>query len=255
MSEYYRGKRSRNIYAPEQKTSFKISRSKIDLFLSCPRCFYVDRRLGVGRPPGFPFAINSAVDHLLKNEFDALRHVGKTHPLIEKFGVDARPVAHRMLDEWRENFKGIHYHDIKNNFIVTGAIDDLWVDSHGQYIVVDYKATAKSEPVTALELGGYHDGYRRQMEIYQWLLRKNGLTVSDTGYFVYCTGQPDNERFDAHVLFDMHLIPYTGNDQWVQGTIDQMKIVLDHNELPDASADCDYCLYINDRIHVENLYE
>ncbi len=251
MSEYYKGKRSRNIYDPKQKTPFKLSRSRIDLFLSCPRCFYIDRRLGVDRPPGFPFAINSAVDNLLKNEFDTLRHAGETHPLIEQFGIDARPVEHVELGVWRENFKGVQYLDEVNNFIVTGAIDDLWINSAKEYIVVDYKATAKSEPVTQLGVGGYHDGYRRQMEIYQWLLRHNGLRVSDVGYFVYCTGQPDNARFDAHVDFDMHIIPYKGDDRWVQSVLNDIKKTLDHDAIPDASSNCDHCLYVRDRANVE----
>ena len=70
MSEYYKGKRSRNLFNPESPEPFKLSRSRIDTFLNCQRCFYIDRRLGVDRPPGFPFALNSAVDTLLKKEFD-----------------------------------------------------------------------------------------------------------------------------------------------------------------------------------------
>ena len=81
--------------------------------------------------------------------------------------------------------------------------------------MVDYKATAKSEPVTELN-DQWHEGYKRQMEVYQWLLRHNGLEVSDTGYFVYCTGRPDEKAFDAKVSFDVHLIAYTGNDGWVE---------------------------------------
>ena len=102
-----------------------MSRSKIELFIDCPRCFYLDRKLGVGRPPGFPFALNSAVDTLLKKEFDIHRAQDSVHPLIEKYGVDAKPVAHEDLDIWRENFKGIQFHHNKTNFIITGAIDDL----------------------------------------------------------------------------------------------------------------------------------
>ena len=59
--------RSRNIYKPNDENPFKLSRSKVDNFMSCKRCFYIDRKLGVGHPPGFPFNINSAVDELLKN--------------------------------------------------------------------------------------------------------------------------------------------------------------------------------------------
>jgi len=125
MSKFYSGKRSRNIYNPLAETPFKISRSKIDLFLECPRCFYIDRRLGVGRPPGFPFNLNSAVDTLLKKEFD-IHRAGKTkHPLMKAYGIEAVPFQHEKLDEWRENFKGIQYHHEPTNLVVTGAIDDV----------------------------------------------------------------------------------------------------------------------------------
>ena len=50
--------RSRNLYQPNAEKPFKLSRSKVDSFISCRRCFYIDRKLGVGHPPGFPFTLN-----------------------------------------------------------------------------------------------------------------------------------------------------------------------------------------------------
>ncbi|OGL83484.1 hypothetical protein A3B32_00050, partial [Candidatus Uhrbacteria bacterium RIFCSPLOWO2_01_FULL_53_9] len=173
---------------------WRLSRSKIDLFLECPRCFWLDNVKGIKRPPGFPFNINSAVDTLLKTEFDVHRAKGEQHPLQKAYGISARPAAHEHIDVWRENFKGVATHHAPTGLVVSGAIDDLWIDDDA-YIVVDYKATAKSEPVTELN-EDWHIGYKRQMEIYQWLLRQNGLTVSDTGYFVYCTGRPNEPAFD-----------------------------------------------------------
>jgi len=102
-------KRTRNIFDLASKEPFKLSRSKIEDFLRCPRCFYLDRRLGVGQPPGFPFNLNSAVDHLLKKEFDIHRARGSRHPLMEKYGVDAVPFQHNDLAQWRENFVGVQF--------------------------------------------------------------------------------------------------------------------------------------------------
>ena len=244
MSQFYNPRRVRNLYKPGSEKPFKISRSKIDLFVECPRCFYVDRRLGTGRPPGFPFNLNNAVDRLLKSEFDQHRAAGTAHPLQQAYGLDARPVAHDELNAWRENFKGVQYLHEPTNLIITGAIDDLWIDAGGAYIVVDYKATAKSAPVTALDQE-WQSGYKRQMDVYQWLLRKNGLKVSDTGYFVYCTGRPDAAAFDAKIDFDVHLIPYKGDDDWVDATIRDLHACLMRDEVPEADADCDYCAYID----------
>jgi len=243
MSQYYNSQRSRGLYTPGSSEPFKLSRSKIDLFLQCPRCFYLDRKLGVGRPPGFPFALNSAVDTLLKQEFDIYRAKGENHPLIEKYGVDARPVPHKDLDKWRHNFTGIQYLHEPTNLLIFGAIDDLWQNSQGEYIVVDYKATAKDEEINELNKD-WHVGYKRQMEVYQWLLRQNGYKVSDTGYFVYCNGKADREAFDGKLEFDVTLIPYTGNDSWVEKRILEIHKCLNGDVIPESNPECDYCSYI-----------
>lgn len=245
MSEYYKISKNPNwLFDPNKSNNFKLSRSKLDLFLQCPRCFYIDNRLGVARPPGFPFALNSAVDCLLKKEFDIHRAKGEKHPLIEKYDVDARPVEHDELNVWRENFKGVRYLERKTNLLITGAIDDLWINSKDEYIVVDYKSTSKDEEITELNKD-WQDGYKRQMEVYQWLLRKNGLKVSDTGYFVYCNGDTNKEAFDGKLEFDLTLIAYKGNDSWVEPAIIDAHKCLCSDSIPEASADCDYCNYIN----------
>ena len=243
MSDFYNPRRTRNIFNPSDKKPFKLSRSKIDLFLQCPRCFYLDRRLGVGRPPGFPFNLNSAVDRLLKQEFDIHRVAGSQHPLIEKYGVDARPVAHEQLDVWRENFQGVQYHHEPTNLIITGAIDDLWINSKNEYIVVDYKATSKDGDITSLN-ADWHIGYKRQMEIYQWLLRQLGYEVSSTGYFVYCNGRADKEAFDGRLEFDVTLIPYVGSDDWVEGCVQYAHACLMDDRVPLSAEGCDYCAYV-----------
>ena len=38
--------------------------------------------MGIKRPPPFPYALNSAVDALLKEEFDEYRKRGDVHPLL-----------------------------------------------------------------------------------------------------------------------------------------------------------------------------
>ena len=247
MSSYYKPNRNPNWnFSPNGKTNWKLSRSKIDLFLQCPRCFYIDNRLGVARPPGYPFALNSAVDYLLKKEFDIHRAENKKHPLIEKYGVDAVPVAHEQLDDWRENFKGVRYEHPETGLTITGAIDDLWINSKDEYIVVDYKATSKEGKIEELNQD-WQIGYKRQMEVYQWLLRQNGYKVSNTGYFVYCNGIKDKEAFDAKLEFDVTLIPYEGNDNWVEQAIIDAHKCLMNNKIPSADADCDYCKYFKAR--------
>lgn len=65
MSQYYNPKRTKNLYSTDL-SEFRLGRSRIDNFINCPRCFYLDRKLGVAQPPGYPFSLNSAVDRDFK---------------------------------------------------------------------------------------------------------------------------------------------------------------------------------------------
>lgn len=242
MSQYYNPSRKRYIYDPATSEPFRLSRSKIDLFVNCPRCFYMDRRLGVGQPPGYPFSLNSAVDSLLKKEFDIHRANGTAHPLMKEYGVDAVPFSHERMDEWRDSLRrGITVPIEGTRVTVTGGVDDVWQKPSGEILIVDYKATSKSGEIT-LD-APWQDGYKRQMEIYQWLFRKNGFAVSPIGYFVYCNGDADKAAFDGKLEFSIKLIPYEGDDSWVESTIRTAIDCLNADSIPESGADCDYCRY------------
>lgn len=234
-------------YKPGQTEAYKLSRSKIDMYVQCPRCFFLDVRLGIKRPSIPAFTLNSAVDELLKREFDSFRVKGEPHPLQTKFEINAIPAQHENLNIWRENFKGIEYLHPSTNLLLTGAIDDLWIDEEDNYIVVDYKATSKAKKVDKLEDTQWHDGYRRQMEFYQWLLINNNLKVSDTGYFVYCNGIKDANVFDAKLDFYIEVFPYKGKTEWIEPTLNNVKKCIESDRVPDTGPLCEYCPYAKQR--------
>jgi len=107
--------------------------------------------------------------------------------------------------------------------------------------VVDYKSTSKAEEVNINS--PWQIAYKRQVEIYQWLLRKNGLNISNIGYFVYCNGKTDAAAFDAKLEFDIKIIPYEGDDSWVEEKIINAHKCLMADDIPLAGKDCDYCAY------------
>lgn len=224
---------------------FKFSRSKVELFTECPRCFYLDRVKGVGRPAGFPFSLNNAVDTLLKKEFDSYRTIQQPHPLLKAYDLDLVPFQHPKMEDWRFNFKGIQ--TMYKGYEYYGAVDDIWVDDAGTLYVVDYKATAKEEVVTALSTASYHDSYRRQMEFYQWLLTQNGFTVSNTGYFVYTTGDNTQPNFSNELKFRTRLIAHTGDHNWVEPTLDKMIACASQAQAPASGKECAYCQFADER--------
>ena len=230
------------LFDPKSEKPFNLSRSKIELFMDCPRCFYLDRRHGISRPSGFPFNLNTAVDELLKREFDGYRSRREPHPLMTEAGINAIPFQHPELDIWRSNFKGVRTLHEASGFEVSGAVDDIWQDVFtGDLIVVDYKSTSKSSEVN-LD-ADWQVSYKRQMEIYQWLLRQHGFMVSNTGWFVYCNGMRDRDRFDARLDFKISLLPYSGDDRWIDMILQDIRAVLTAPVPPSSSTTCDYCHY------------
>ncbi len=237
--------KTRRLFEPKSGEPFKVSRSGIELFEECPCCFYLNNRMGIRRPSSPPFNINKAVDTLLKKEFDFHRAKKTKHPLMKKYGIDAVPYQHEVMNEWRENFKGVQYLHKPTNLLITGAVDDIWENKKGELIVVDYKATAKNDEIN-LD-AEWQMGYKRQMEVYQWLLRRLGFRVSKIGYFVYCNGRADKEAFDGKVEFDVAVLPYTGDDSWIEGTIAKLKKCLGSKKIPKMIKDCEFCGYVEAR--------
>ena len=235
-------KRVRNLFDPHSSEPFRISRSKIDLFTECERCFYLDVRLGVPRTQFPAFTLNNAVDELLKREFDIHRAKGTPHPLMKEYKIQAVPFADPRMEEWRDALRrGIQYLHEPTNLTIRGGIDDVWKSSDGELFIVDYKATSKKEDVS---LDGYwQQGYKRQVEVYQWLFRKNGFKVSDTAYFVYVNGKSDAKAFDGKLEFDVRIISHKGDDSWVEPTIVKLAECLHSDDIPKPSETCEYCGY------------
>ncbi|MFA5794419.1 MAG: PD-(D/E)XK nuclease family protein [Candidatus Brocadiia bacterium] len=230
-----------SLFDPASAEPFRLSRSRIDKFIECPRCFYLEMRLGVKPPGSLPFTLNNAVDHLLKKEFDAYRAKGQPHPLMTKYSLSAKPYQHKDLDKWRQNFVGIQHHHKGTNFLITGAVDDVWENSDGRLHIVDYKATSKAD---ALNLDSdWQAGWKRQMEVYQWLFRQNGFKVAETGYFVYCNGRKDREGLNGRLDFELEIFPYDGDAGWVETRLKEARECLSAETPPGSGAECELCAY------------
>lgn len=244
MARFSYGKRVKVLFDPASPKPFSLSRSKIDLYMECPRCFYLDRRLGIGRPSIPAFTLNSAVDSLLKKEFDLLRKNGEAHELMKKYHIDAVPFRHPEFPVWRDDmyqYKGASALDEKSNFMVTGIIDDIWKDSKGKLLIVDYKATSTSREISLDDK--WKQGYKKQLEVYQWIFRKKGFEVSDMGYFVFANAARNRPKFDGKLEFVLSIIPYKGNASWVSPKLQEIRKVLSSDELPDCGDECEYCAY------------
>lgn len=213
----------------------KLSRSKLELSLNCPRCFWLDMKKGLKRPPPAPYTINSAIDSLLKREFDIHREDGTAHYLIKKYNIDAIPYKCDKIDAWRHNFTGVQFHHRSTDFLIFGAVDDVWINPTGELIVVDYKSTGSNKHQIYPE-------YKRQMEIYQWLLAKNNYKVSETGYFLFAKVNKEGGFNAGKLSFDLFIEPQKGNISWVENSVFEAKKILD-GSVPQHNSNCSYCQF------------
>lgn len=211
----------------------QLSRSRLELFLECQRCFWLLMNKKIGRPKPFPYTINSAIDRLLKKEFDEHRTGGTAHEIIKKYKIDAIPFDHPDINRWRHTRSGIRFEHEASGFLVYGAVDDVWKGSDDKLIVVDYKATGAKEHKI-------QKSYKRQMEIYQWLLRKNDFEVSDRGYFLFAKVDQEQGFGGGKLSFELLLEPCDGNNEWVETAIIDAKNCLE-GDIPDPGSECDFC--------------
>jgi hypothetical protein len=219
----------------------QLSRSKIDLYLDCSRCFYEDVVRRNPRPSGPSFTLNIAVDELFKREFDRYRAKQQPHPLFATVGLDAVPLQDPRMDAWRTNFTGVRWLDDTTGWTLCGAVDDVWLGADGRVMVADYKATAKADDPTTETL---YDGYRRQMDVYQFLLGQQGLEVSDRAWFVYANGVKTEASFNDMLRFRTRLVPYDGDRSWVLEVFRAAVSLVNGKRAPEPDPDCEWCGFV-----------
>ena len=226
----------------------KLSRSTVERYIQCQRCCYLEKNHNI-RPPSLPFTLNIAVDNLCKNEFDFYREKQEPHPLFKKHQIDAVPFKHDHIDIWRNNFQGLRYKSLDYNYDFGGAIDDVWQNRSGELIVADVKATSRNEFnwLETFQKYDYPKAYKRQLEMYQWLLRKNGFKVSNEAYLLYFNGKKNEKFFNNTLQFDTHLIKLNCSSEWVEQAILDTVNLLRSSTFPKPSAKCDFCNYIKKR--------
>lgn len=247
-----------SIYKPNQKEDFKLSRSKFDAFLTCQRCFYLDRVSGLADPGSPGWTLNSTTDELLKKEFDQCREKQIPHRLFSAYGLGhVVPLKNENMDAWRDSKKrGLISRYKDTNIILSGGVDDIWLDTKtDEFIVVDYKSQASSEPVETESYlaNAYHQGYKVQMDFYNYLLTSMGYKTSPISYFLVVNANKSVDGFYGNMKFSETLIPYKNDITWLSEKIDAMIACMNSKELPNSHESCENCAYARERNIIEKL--
>ena len=245
-------KRHRGVYKPEHPAPYELSRSRIEAFVKCPACFYLQQVRGVKFPSIPGFNLNEATDILLKKDFDHYREIQEPHPfLVERGYRHMVPFSHPNFELWTQalhfgaegRFHTIHE---ATNLKIGGGVDDVWLNTEtGLLHVVDYKSTSVKSEGKEISLDDpWKAAYKRQMDLYVWVLRRMGFDVSDEGIFLYC----DGDRFSKHgflndqnalMSFKVVILEHTVDISWIEPTLSRVKNVLGDSRTPSHDPRCE----------------
>lgn len=210
-----------------------ISRSKIDLFLECSRCFWLDVKKNIRRPEGIKGTfIGAKYDPLLKKQFDYYRQMKTVPEFLEKNNLRLYEDKSE-ISRWRHKLFFFHK---DHQVYYYGKIDDLLVDSQGRAVPFDFKTTlSKERPV--------YNSEKRQLEIYGYLLKKNGLVVASFGYIyiVKIHIDDDFQKKEERELVKVDNLEFEKYDEILK----KLKEVLDSDVSPNPSLTCQFCQYQN----------
>ena len=251
-------RRHRGKFDVNKKEPYELSRSRIENFVKCPACFYMQQVEKIDFPSIPGFNINEATDILLKKDFEFYRRHQKPHPYLVKNGLSHLiPYNHEHFYLWTQSLhfgaeNRFHYDDEINNLRVGGGLDDVWLNTNTKKLhIVDYKSTSQKSDNGPISLDDSWKGsYKRQMDLYIWVMRKMGFNVDDIGYFLYCDGnrfseQPFLAEKNANMEFKITLIPYESDLGWIEPTLRNIYKNLRLENRPPHTQYCEYGKFLN----------
>ena len=219
-------------------TTYKLSPSSLSLLKECSKCFWLRFNKKINRPAGIFPSLPSGMDKVLKEHFDFFMKKGELPPELKELKGVKLFDDEELLKVWRSNFKGIRWEDKKGN-LFRGAVDNI-LKKGKKLIVLDYKT--RGYPLKE----NTHEFYRDQMDIYNFLLRKNGYQTEDYSYLLFY--HPNKVHQNGDVDFHADLIKIEANVKNAQ-KIFKKAIKTLTGKIPKSHKDCGFCNW-HDKMNV-----
>lgn len=213
----------------------KFSPSSLSLLKECPRCFWLRFNKNIKRPEGIFPSLPSGMDRILKTHFDSFMEKNKLPPELKELKDVSLFNDKELLKEWRSNFKGIQWKDKKDN-LFRGAVDNI-LKKGNKLIVLDYKT--RGYPLKEDTAEHYQD----QLDIYNFLLRKNNYKTEDYAYLLFYHPEKVNENGD--IIFNTDLVRMNVNVKNAEKIFKEALKVLE-GDMPKAAEDCEFCRWVGE---------
>ncbi len=216
----------------------KLSPSTLNIFLECPRCFWLDKVKGIKRPRGIFPSLPGGMDLVIKRYFDGFRLNGGMPPEVQGKLPGELFSNIATLEKWR-NWRNsdLRYEDKASNATLIGALDDCLVED-GCYIPLDYK-TRGSEP-----RGDHRKYYQNQLDCYCLMLESCGFRTKGLAYLLYYWPQEVSQ--DSVVKFHVEPIRIETNIESAKRIVQDAAKLLS-GPMPKPGANCEYCTRVAQR--------
>lgn len=216
--------------------------SGLNLFLECPRCFWLRYNEKIHRPDIVFPSLPGGMDRIIKEYFDRYRKLGKMPPELEGKVKGALFSDQELLDRWRNWRQGLNFDDPVLEATLTGALDDCILDD-GFLIPLDYKTRG-----TAPKERDSEEYYQTQLDTYVFLLQKNGFPVREFAYLVYYFPE---RFFDGNLVkFSTEVVKLETDSQRAYRIFSEAIACL-RGPIPKAHTDCSYCAWFSDLLEYD----
>lgn len=220
----------------------QLSPSSLNLFLECPKCFWLYKAKGIHRPEGPKSSLPNGMDLLLKKYFDKYRSQKKLPPEIEGKVEGKLLEDQEMLNNWRNwRLSVLKYEDKNLNAVLRGGLDECFV-LEGSYIPVDYKTRGFALKEDTEKY------YQNQLNCYTLLLEASGFKHPSFGYLIFYI--PEQVKTRGIVQFSITPLKVLTNPQTAKRLFEEAVKLL-RGPAPVSHSDCKFCSWSNDWLNFE----
>jgi hypothetical protein len=212
-------------------TPYKFSPSSLSLLKDCPRCFWLQFNKNIKHPETIFPSLPSGMDKILKEHFDRFMKKQQLPPELKGLNGEVKLFDNEeLLKVWRSNFKGIQWTD-KNGNVFRGAVDNI-LQKGKKLIVLDYKT--RGFPLKE----DTHEHYQDQLDIYNFLLRKNGYDTEEYAYLLFY--HPTGVHESGAVDFQADLVKMAISVKNAEKIFKEALAVLE-STMPKPGEECGFC--------------
>ena len=214
--------------------TYKISPSSLGILKECPRCFWLHVIKNFRRPENFFSTLPNRIDLMLKKRFDFYREKKELPPELKQYNLDVKLFSDKeTLKIWRNNLKGISCIDENSGVLLYGAVDEI-LQRENKLIVIDFKTRGFDLKEHTANL------YKNRINLYNFLLRKNGFETEDYSYLFFYI--PEQIKESGEFIFKTNLVKVDISIKDAEDTFQRAVNVLTNN-IPKPNPNCRFCYW------------